>query len=107
MGNGFHEGIPAALIEAMSYGIPIVATKTGGTAELVLPGTGLLASPEDPTSLADAMQTLLQDGARAEQLGDSGRRRAAEAYDIVRVASELASVFDLARRRTAPVAQCA
>jgi len=108
MGNGLHEGIPAALIEAMSYGVPVVATNTGGTSELVLPGTGLLAPPENAAALADAMERLLEDRAFAEQLGDSGRRRVIEAHDIVRVASELASAFETARQSAAtPALQCA
>jgi colanic acid/amylovoran biosynthesis glycosyltransferase len=108
LGNGLHEGIPVALIEAMSYGIPVVATATGGTAELVLPGTGLLAPPADPSALGDAIRSLLQNRNLREQLGDSGRRRVVEAYDIVRVVAELVSEFEAATRRTAPaVLQCA
>jgi glycosyltransferase involved in cell wall biosynthesis len=108
MGNGLHEGIPAALIEAMSYGVPVVATTTGATGELILPGTGLLAPPEDPGALADGIRSLLEDAELARQLGESGRRRAAEAHDIVGITSELASAFDGARRRTfTAVKQCA
>ena len=93
MGNGYHEGIPVALIEAMSYGVPVVATRTGGTEELVLPETGLLVPPEDPGALAGALQTLLQDGPLREEMGNRGRMRVIEAHDIVRVASQLASAF--------------
>lgn len=93
MGNGYHEGIPVALVEAMSYGVPVVATKTGGTEELVLPETGWLVPPEDPAALADALQTLLQDSALREEMGNRGRLRAMEAHDIVRVASQLATAF--------------
>ena len=93
MGNGYHEGIPVALIEAMSYGVPVVATRTGGTEELVLPETGLLVPPEDPGALAGALQTLLQDGPLREEMGNRGRMRVMEAHDIVRVASQLASAF--------------
>jgi glycosyltransferase involved in cell wall biosynthesis len=108
MGNGLHEGIPAALIEAMSYGVPVVATTTGATGELILPGTGLLAPPEDPGALADGIRSLLEDAELARQLGESGRRRAAEAHDIVGITSELASAFDGAGRRTfTAVKQCA
>jgi colanic acid/amylovoran biosynthesis glycosyltransferase len=99
MGNGYHEGIPVALVEAMSYGVPVVATRTGGTVELVLPETGLLVPPEDPAALAGALQTLLQDGILREKMGNRGRLRAMEAHDIVRIASELASAFAAGRRQ--------
>jgi glycosyltransferase involved in cell wall biosynthesis len=103
LGSGVHEGIPVALIEAMSYGIPVVATATGGTPELLVPGTGLLVPPADPTALADALQTLLRDGELRERLGDSGRQRVLEAHDIFQVAAELAKEFEAATR-TAPAA---
>jgi len=99
MGNGCHEGLPVALIEAMSYGLPVVATRTGGTVELVLPETGLLVPPEDPAALAGALQTLLQDGILRERMGNRGRLRAMEAHDIVRIASELAGAFAAGRRQ--------
>jgi colanic acid/amylovoran biosynthesis glycosyltransferase len=101
MGNGNHEGIPVALVEAMSYGMPVVATRTGGTAELVLPETGWLVPPEDPVALADALQTLLQDSSLRKEMGNRGRLRAMEAHDIVRVGSQLASAFSAARQQQA------
>jgi colanic acid/amylovoran biosynthesis glycosyltransferase len=100
LGNGHHEGIPVALLEAMSYGIPVVGTPAGGTSELVVPGTGLLAPPADPVALADGIQSLLRDGNLAEQLGDCGRRRVIEAFDIIRVTAELVHEFEASKRRT-------
>ena len=41
LGNGYHEGIPFALMEAMAYAIPVVATETGGIPELIGGGAGL------------------------------------------------------------------
>jgi len=96
LGHGYHEGIPVGLIEAMSYAIPVLATATGGTPELVTPGTGLLVPPADPLALADAVQSLLQDGELNRQLGQAGRERVAQDYNIVRVAAALASEFESA-----------
>ena len=107
LGQGFHEGIPVALIEAMSYGLPVVATATGGTPELVIPGTGLLVPPADPVALADAIQNLLQHPELRERLGNSARRRVLEAFDVVRIAAELASEFEAAWQPAISAAQCA
>jgi len=93
LGRGVHEGIPVALMEAMAYGIPVVATSTGGTPELVKPGTGLLVPPADPLALADALQKLLQDGMLLRQIGDRGRKHVRETHDIARVTAELARVL--------------
>ena len=94
LGRGVHEGIPVALMEAMAYGIPVVATSAGGTPELVRPGTGLLVPPADPLALADAFQKLLQDRILLREIGDRGRQHVRETHDIVRVAAELASALE-------------
>jgi len=107
LGNGLHEGVPVALIEAMSYSIPVVATPTGGTVELVLPGSGLLVPPADPAALADAIQSLLEDAGLREQLGEAGRQRVLEDWDIVGVTSQLVREFETARRAVSPVLEYA
>jgi len=93
LGNGHHEGVPVSLVEAMSYAIPVVATPTGGITELVTPGAGLLVPPENPTALADAIQSLLENVQLAEQVGHAGRRRIIEAHDVDRIAVALADAF--------------
>ncbi len=93
LGGGCHEGIPVALVEAMAYGIPVIATTTGGIPELVQPGTGLLVPPEDPTALADAVQQLLQDEILSEQIGRRARQYVAETRDVARIAVELEACF--------------
>lgn len=90
LGKGVHEGIPVALAEAMSYGIPVVATEAGGTPELVKPGTGLLVPPGQAAALADALQKLLQDKVLLQRIGDGARRHMVETRDIVKLTSELA-----------------
>ena len=50
--SGQEEGIPISLMEAMSYGIPVVSTKTGGIPELIPESLGLLIKPSDPVQLA-------------------------------------------------------
>ena len=106
LGAGCHEGIPVALAEAMSYGIPVVATRTGGTTELIQPGTGLLVAPQDSPALARAIESLLKDPLGAQKLGKYGRSRVAQEFDIHRIASELESVFEWAKhgRETMAVA---
>jgi colanic acid/amylovoran biosynthesis glycosyltransferase len=105
LGHGYHEGIPVALIEAMSYGIPVVATQTGGTPELVVPGTGLLVPARDADALSNALHSLLLDDSLGWRLGESGRQRAMEAHDILRVAAELARAFEAVREQPATAAQ--
>lgn len=69
---------PAALslMEGMAMGRPLVATRTGGTPELIVDGeTGLIFPPGDATALAAHVVALLQDSERRRRMGEAGRRR--------------------------------
>jgi glycosyltransferase involved in cell wall biosynthesis len=77
------EGISLTLLEAMACGLPVVATRVGGNPEVVIDGeTGFLVPSDDSPALARAILTMRQDGAKAAQMGRSGRRRAEECFDI-------------------------
>jgi glycosyltransferase involved in cell wall biosynthesis len=77
-----HEGLAIALIEAMALGRPAVVTRAGGLTEVLEHGKqGLVVNPRDPHGLADAIIRLLQDGDLRQELGEAGRRRAAD-FDI-------------------------
>ena len=52
------EGIPVSLMEAMSYEIPVIATDSGGTRELVDGKSGILVEQNDSDALADAILSL-------------------------------------------------
>jgi glycosyltransferase involved in cell wall biosynthesis len=59
-GRGDMDGIPVALMEAMSQGVPVVSTRLSGIPELVIDGrTGLLARPADAADLAAQIRRLL------------------------------------------------
>jgi glycosyltransferase involved in cell wall biosynthesis len=97
LGGGVHEGIPVALVEAMSYGVPVISTLTGGIPELVKPGTGLLVPPEDSAALADGLHKLLNDVEFARDIGMQGFLEVSETRNIVHIAAELEESFRRAR----------
>ncbi len=75
------EGFGIVFLEAMSYGLPVVAARAGGTLEVIEDGvTGLLVPPEQPDALAGALEDLLGDSARLQALGEAGRCRVQENF---------------------------
>jgi colanic acid/amylovoran biosynthesis glycosyltransferase len=101
-GNDCHEGIPVALVEAMSYGIPVISTETGAIPELILPGTGVLVPPKAPHALATAIQQLLETRKTAEEIGWRGRLRVVQTHDIRTIAAALQDSFEAARLQARP-----
>ena len=71
------EGLPLALLEALSLGAPTVATAVGGVMDLVPPEAAVLVPAGDPTALGAAISRILADGSWAESL----RRNALAASD--------------------------
>ncbi|HET9065631.1 MAG TPA: glycosyltransferase [Gemmatimonadales bacterium] len=101
------EGIAITMLEAMGSGLPVVATDVGGNREVVVQGeTGLLVPAGDPTSLADAVDQLLADPARARSWGAAGRQRVETDFNIAGTvrAYEAAYLEVLGRPVVAPVA---
>ncbi|MFC1848232.1 glycosyltransferase family 4 protein [Chloroflexota bacterium] len=78
----YYEGLPLSLLEAMSCGIPVVATDIDGNSEVIADGeTGLLVPPGDPHRLAVAILKFLDDDGFRRQIGASARRHIAQNYD--------------------------
>jgi starch synthase len=70
-----------SLMEAMMHGVPVVATRVGGTTYTLDHGrTGLLVDPADPEALAKAICEVLEDPERARRMGEAGRKRAVEMF---------------------------
>ena len=88
-----HEGIPVSLMEAMAAGVPVVATDSGGTSELVGGGAGLLVPVGDVDALADALRGIVSDQNIRSSASEGGRRRVAESFDVDVIAAELRRRF--------------
>jgi colanic acid/amylovoran biosynthesis glycosyltransferase len=87
------EGVPVSLMEAMASLVPVVATDSGGTGELVGAGAGLLVPVGDRAALANALRTVVTDAELRRRLAHAGRRRVADSFDVEVVAAELREHF--------------
>ena len=89
------EGFGLALLEAMLCERPIVATKVSSIPEIVVdPETGLLVAPDDPGALAEAVTTLLDDPARAAEMGEAGGAWARTEFSVARMAGRTAVLYE-------------
>src|SRR2546428_2078350 len=73
--RGDTEGLGVVLLEAMSYGVPVIGSDLGGITDIVVDGqTGLLVPPQDSAALAAALERLATDRDLAKRLGEAGGR---------------------------------
>jgi len=98
-----HEGMPLAVLEAMAYGLPIVATRVGAVPEVVHDGThGLLTRPHQPVELAEALCRLIENHELRANLGANARAMAVSRFSLVRFHNDLQSLYDAVTGRMPP-----
>jgi colanic acid/amylovoran biosynthesis glycosyltransferase len=78
------EGIPAALVEAMAYGVPVVATSSGSITELVDDSCGRVVPTGDPKALADALCEIYERPAQAVERAALAFDRVSQLHDVRR-----------------------
>jgi glycosyltransferase involved in cell wall biosynthesis len=80
--TGDRDGIPNVIIEALSQGMPVVATNVSGIGEIVLHNkTGLLIDQRDPRALADAIRILATRREQALAMAEEGKRLVRRMFD--------------------------
>jgi phosphatidyl-myo-inositol dimannoside synthase len=95
------EGLGVVLLEAMSYGVPVVGSRVGGIPDIVADGeTGLLVTPGDATALALALQRLAEDRQLAARLGAAGRAHVRAHFSWDRIVAAWEACYAAARRPT-------
>ncbi len=79
--RGDTEGLGVVLLEAMSCGVPVVASRVGGIVDIIEDGeSGLLVPPGEPQELARALERLARNSELAARLGAAGERRVRSAF---------------------------
>jgi len=87
------------VIEALAAGVPVVQPRSGAFPELIeATGGGVLCQPEDPKSLALALETLLLAPERARALGECGRSAVFEKFSAHRMAEGMLEVIEGLKR---------
>jgi glycosyltransferase involved in cell wall biosynthesis len=99
------EPCPTVALEAMGWGRPLVASRTGGLLDLVADGdSGVLVPPGDPAALAAALRALLEDGGRRRAMGTAALARA-QAFSTDAVVPRIEATYrEVASREAAATA---
>jgi len=93
------ESFGVVTAEAMAAGLPVVATKVGGSLDLVEEGvTGYLVPPGDPSAIARQLRVLLDNSEQRRAMGDAGRRRVVERFSFGRHMDSMLAVWNDAVR---------
>lgn len=91
--SSINEGTPVSVIEAMAGGCCVVATRAGGTVDVVRDGeNGLTVAVGDPDALASAILRVLRDPQLRTELGE-GARASAKRYDSARLAADMERLY--------------
>jgi glycosyltransferase involved in cell wall biosynthesis len=91
------EGLPMALLEAMSLGCAVIATSVGEIPGVISDGSnGRLVAPQNTRQLGEALQQLLQDPAMRRQMGESARRTVTESFSAEKTARAYENLYESA-----------
>jgi glycosyltransferase involved in cell wall biosynthesis len=89
-----NEGTPVSVIEALAAGRPAVATRVGGTPDVITDGIdGFLVDSNDPDRLADRLAELAADPARRAEMGAAGRSVVFERYAVDRLVDDVDRLY--------------
>jgi glycosyltransferase involved in cell wall biosynthesis len=94
--SSISEGISLTILEAMAAGLPVVATRVGGTPEIVDASCGRLVPSRDPDALAATLTALAQDAPLRLALGREARARVEQRFTLDRMVREYRDLYHAA-----------
>ena len=90
------ENCPMSVLEAMSCGVPVIASNVGGIPEIIESGkNGILLSPRNSVALAESIVRLLNDERYASRLAQEGRRTIVDKFSAEKMAARTAQLYGL------------
>lgn len=90
----YHEGMPMAVLEAMSYGLATISTNTGGIPRIIEQNvSGIRINAGDINSIIDVTATLLSDENKRKEIGVNGKKRIEAKFDFNTNIKELLRIY--------------
>jgi len=88
------EGLPMVALEAMASGVPVIATRVGGTPEVISDReTGLLVASEDLRALKASIESLITDKNLMEQLRNNARKKVEAEFSSYRMVMKTKQLY--------------
>lgn len=89
----YFEGVPIGVLEAMAWGVPVLASDVGGIAEAMGAEAGICFSAGDVPALAQGMERLLADAALRARMGAAGRERVERCFAAEHVVDQVDKLY--------------
>lgn len=90
----YHEGMPMAVLEAMSFGLATVSTNAGGIPQIIEQGkSGIRVKAGNVEAIAETLVDLLKDEEKRRKLGESGRERIRDRFDFKENVNVLKNIY--------------
>ena len=95
LNTSLHEGIPISILEAMSYGVPVIAPNVGGLKEILEDGVqGFLVEGRDPKAFSRKCLSLYENASVKNRMKCSARERVAKHFSNERMAAEYSDLYN-------------
>lgn len=88
------EGFPRSILEAMSVGLPVIASDVGGVSEIVDDSVGVLLKENTEAELENALLNLLNDSEKRKQMGENARKRIEHHFSIEQMLGNTFTVYE-------------
>lgn len=91
----YDEGLPNALLEAMSCGLPVIATKVGGIPEAIEDRkSGILINSKDVESISKAIENILKDEESTKRMGINGKQIVEQKFSWVQNTEKMINIYE-------------
>lgn len=92
----YNEGLPMAILEALAYSVPVIATRIGGIPDAITDGEeGYLIEPGDVVKLADLLLRLVSEPTLRQQMRVKARTKSVECFSADKVLGQLGQIYEL------------
>jgi L-malate glycosyltransferase len=100
--TSIHEGIPMSILEAMSYGLPVIAPEVGGISEIISDGVeGYLISSRDPEDFAERCIRVFENRQLRAKMSNAARQKVIKEFSMERMAEQYYKLYVKIAKNTA------